>query len=338
MELAREVVDRQYALRPELASRYGPEGRAKCEADIAFHLAHLEQSVAAEEPVLFREYTRWAREVLVVRGIRHEDVAESFRIMADVVGQRLPGPAGEAARLRLAEAMTALAQMPMGGRSVPSPGSMAILADSYLKSLLSGRRDEAEQLVLDAAAEGASIRDLYIGVLQASQYEVGRLWQCDRLNVAQEHYCTAATQHIMSQLYPKLRGAEPAGRRFVGACVASDQHDMGLRMVTDFFQFDGWDTAYLGANLPIADLVKMVCDRPPDVLGISATLTPHIWIVEQMIAAVRAAGCGSVILVGGRPFALAPELAKKIGADGTCAEAVDAVALATKLLDRQRMK
>ena len=49
-----------------------------------------------------------------------------------------------------------------------------------------------------------SIRDVYLLVFQPCQREVGRLWEAGRITVAQEHYCTAATQVIMSQLAPRL--------------------------------------------------------------------------------------------------------------------------------------
>ena len=105
------------------------------------------------------------------------------------------------------------------------------------------------------------MRDVYLHVFQRSQYEIGRLWQSNQISVAQEHLCTAATQLIMSQLYPFIFGTERRNRRVVAACVGGDLHEIGIRMVADFFEMDGWDTFYLGANVPITDIVQTVIDR-----------------------------------------------------------------------------
>ena len=63
--------------------------------------------------------------------------------------------------------------------------------------------------------------------------EVGRLWQMNRLSVAQEHYVTAATQLIMSQLYPLVFRTARRDRRIVAACVGGELHELGVRMVAD---------------------------------------------------------------------------------------------------------
>ena len=93
-----------------------------------------------------------------------------------------------------------------------------------------------------------------------------RYWQMNRLTVAQEHYCTAATQMIMSQLYPYIFEGERNGRVLVATCVAENLHEIGVRMVTDFFEMDGWDTFYLGANVPTASR-----SHPPSGAGAART-------------------------------------------------------------------
>ena len=150
-----------------------------------------------------------------------------------------------------------------------------------------GERRIASQLVLDAVEQGTSIKDVYIHVFQRSQYEIGRLWQMNRITVAQEHYCTAATQLIMSQLYPYLFGTDRIGRRLVATCVGDELHELGMRMVADFFEMEGWDTYYVGANAPAESILQTVEERQADVLGISATMTFHVREVAALIALVR---------------------------------------------------
>ncbi|MDQ3487480.1 MAG: cobalamin-dependent protein [Acidobacteriota bacterium] len=191
-----------------------------------------------------------------------------------------------------------------------------------------GQRHVASRLVLDAFAAGLPVRDIYLHVFQPAQREVGRLWQLNQITVAEEHYCTAATQLIMSQLYPHVFASEKHGGTLVATCVAGDLHEIGLRMVTDFFEMDGWNTYFLGASTPAQAVVDAVVQQGAQVLGISATMPSHIRRIEEMIRLVRAhpACRGVTILVGGAPFVLAPDLWKKVGASATASDAQEAVA------------
>jgi methanogenic corrinoid protein MtbC1 len=171
-------------------------------------------------------------------------------------------------------------------------------------------------------------------VFQPSQLEIGRLWQINQMSVAQEHYCTAATQMIMSQLYHHIFGTPKNGRRLVAACVGNELHELGLRMVADFFEMDGWDTYYLGSNTPASSIVQTVFERQADVLALSATMTFHIKFVKDLIGQVRKADkSGKVkILAGGYPFQVDPQLWRQVGADGTAAGADSAINTINSLL------
>jgi methanogenic corrinoid protein MtbC1 len=149
---------------------------------------------------------------------------------------------------------------------IEGTGPLDVLAREYLAALLRGDRHTAGGLILAAADSGTSIQDIYLSVFQRVQREVGRLWQSNQIGIAQEHYCTACTQSIMSQLYPRIISAEKNGRRLVATCVGGDLHEIGARMVADFFEMEGWDTFFLGANTPISGtLQQTVLSR--DLLG-----------------------------------------------------------------------
>jgi methanogenic corrinoid protein MtbC1 len=210
------------------------------------------------------------------------------------------------------------------------------LAREYLQMLLEGERHTASTLILSAVEHGTSVKEIYLHVFQPVQREVGGLWQTNQISVAQEHYCTAATQLVMSQLYPRIFATERLGRRMVATCVGGELHEIGVRMVADFFEMEGWDTYYLGANTPATSILQALDDRNADILAISATMTFHVGHVEQLISAVRASDMGRNlrIMVGGYPFNVSPGLWRHVGADGFATNAQDAVRQAEELLAR----
>jgi MerR family transcriptional regulator, light-induced transcriptional regulator len=188
-------------------------------------------------------------------------------------------------------------------------------------------------MILQAVEEGVGVQEIYMQVFQRTQREIGLMWQTGRISVAQEHYCTAATQMVMSQLYPYIFSGKDKQRRMVAACVGGELHELGARMVADFFEMEGWDTHFLGANTPLESILRTVQERQAHVLAVSATMTFHIPRVTEIIRAMRAQDdfANTRILVGGYTFNLAPHLWKRIGADGYAADA------ATALLEAERV-
>jgi len=333
--LAEAVTDRHYQLHPELEQRYGERGRQKCREDAAYHLTYLAEALAESKSSVFRDYVAWAKIMLARRGIPARDLADNLKITAEILKDRLPPQDASIACAYLEMAIAGLPQMPLDPPCCIAPNQpFAKLAKSYMAALLACQRREATGLILDAVRNGMSIKDIYIHVFQQSQHEIGRLWQINRITVAQEHYCTAATQMIMSQLYPQIFAGARVGRQFVGVCVGGDLHEIGMRMIADFFEIDGWDTVYLGSNVPSADLIHTLQERQPDVVGISATLTTHIGAVTQIISSIREApSCRDIkIIVGGHPFNVTPDLWKDVQADGCCEDARGAVELANQLI------
>ncbi|MEO6874844.1 MAG: cobalamin-dependent protein [Opitutaceae bacterium] len=329
------VVTRMFQAHPELELRWGQAGREKCRQDCGYHLSYLAEAISAENVALFTDYVAWVKVMLAQRGIGEADLAAHFTRLRSVLQERLAPEEFEVAGRFLTAALAAMPTMPADlpvviGTHAP----LSALAHQYLSALMRGERHLASQLILDVVERETPVKAIYLHVFQPALYEIGRLWQTNRISVAQEHYCTAATQLIMSQLYGRIFSHERNGRTLVATCVAGDLHEIGARMVTDFFEMEGWNTFYIGANAPTPSVVATVLDRRADVLAISATITYHVPAVEELIAAVRRspAGASVKILVGGYPFNLAPDLWQKIGADGSAPDAQGAIALATSLV------
>lgn len=206
------------------------------------------------------------------------------------------------------------------------------LARAYLEDLLHGSRAQASNRVANAVAGGLSIQDLYLQVFQWALYEIGRQWQENEATVAQEHLVTASTQLIMSQFYPQIFSTERCGLSLVAFCIEGDLHEVGMRMVCDFFELAGWDTTFLGASTIGDGLVEVLKLKEPDIVAISVTIKAHLEHVQSLIREIRTAGLPCKILVGGGAFGQSAELWKDIGADATASDAQVAVRVANSLV------
>ncbi len=201
--------------------------------------------------------------------------------------------------------------------------------EAYLAAILAGDRRKAYRLVDEVREGGTDLSRLYVDVFQPAMREIGRLWQENAITVADEHVATAITQAAMARAFEQVFvWDEGIGRSLVAACADTERHEVGLRMICDLLELRGWDTTYLGASVPLESLVSMTQRKRPDVVALSATITPHLPRLRAMIEGIRdAMPEAPLILVGGRPFTDDPTLATRLGADLTAEDAVQAVEL-----------
>jgi len=333
--LADAVVACEFGRHPKLRARFGGAGRTKSRQDAGYHFLHLADALDANSPALFNDYIGWVKVLLQHFGVSSEDLDHHLECMADVVREQMPAPVAACAVAIIEGARTALPAMPSSTASFLDPAQrLSPLVREYVHTLLGGYRQAAGQLVFDAADRGEPVHQLYLQVFQPALREIGRLWQLQKISVAQEHFCSIATQIVMSQLLPRAPAAKRCGRGVVVACVSGDLHELGARMVADFFEMAGWDTYFCGANTPHAAVVQSVVERAADVLAVSATMGDHLHAVQDLIEVVRAdPRCARLrVMVGGHPFTIEPALWQTVGADGTAADADAAVTLAGQWL------
>lgn len=334
-ELAQGITDLHYKHHPELKQKYGERGRQKCYEDAVYHIKYLEQSIRVSSSFLFSSYLDWARTMLKERGIPERDLIENIAFLKEVIQEKLSDDDAQKLVEFIDVGLEFLQSNPHHPKTFLIDGEpLAEEARIYLDLLLDGNRKKAAQLIEELVEKGQCIKDIYEHIFQKTQYEVGTLWQSNKISVAHEHYCTAATQLIMSSLYPRIFSMEKNGKKLVACSVADELHELGIRMVSDFFEMEGWDTHYLGANMPDEHLIKSLKEHKPDLLAISVTLPMHIEKASMLIEKVREDAQTSKIkiMVGGYPFIIVPDLWRKIGADSSAQSAKEAIEIANKLI------
>ena len=337
--LAARITEAHHGRPPRRGARHSARGPSAGMGDPGDHLEYLTAAVAAGAPALFLDYIGWAKVVLAGLGFPEKHLAKSLDATRSVLESELaPAPWSVAGSL-LDEAARVLPTLP---REAPSPIFKANphteLAARYVGALLAGDRHLASKMILDTVEGGIPVGDIHVHVMSPAQHEIGRLWQMNRISVAQEHYCTAVTQQVMSRLYPWIFTTPRIGLRLIATTVEGELHELGARMVADFFELAGWDAYYLGASTPLPDLVAAIVERRPALVVISATMTRHVAMVGEYVRGIRARPeiAEVPILVGGYPFNVAADLWKHVGADG-CARLPDVTVQLGRRLAAERI-
>lgn len=321
---------------PEVYARFGPKGRAACAEDLGFHLDFLQPALETGEISPFLAYLGWLVQVLSSRGVPHRSIEQSLDDLAEFFVGRL-GEHGAPVGAALAAGRAALQQgivAPTYDRPCPAPLDEAI---PYAGVALQGRREDAIALLEGAFEREQSLPQVAVHVIQPAMYEVGRLWQDNSVSAAQEQLATALSQTWMARARARAVAAPDNGLRALFSCMARNHHTLGLRMVADAFELDGWTTHNLGADTSLDALIAKVRDIQPHLVGLSASLPQHLRGLREAVAGLRTSlgdQCPRIV-VGGLVFNQFPQLASWAGAESLGADAITAAAAALQMHRRR---
>lgn len=347
--LAALAAERLISEHPDIATRYRPGAIGTWRESLSTRLGYLAAAISTGRPAVFAAQVSWAKIAVRARmgeiGVR--DLRAALVALRQTLLDELPTGPAESAVACLDGALKAFDALGAEGPSTLSVDTpRGKLAADYLLAILEGDRHRACTLVMDQVrAGGLNVRQAYMDVITPVQQELGRMWHMNESTVAEEHFCTATTQMLMSQLYTHLPRAQRNGRRLVAASVEGNAHDLGVRMIADELESIGWKSVYLGASVPPDDLALAVSDFGADLLCLSAGIATQLPTVRKTVQSVRAGPLGVPstvntrvkILVGGGAFssvgdaAEAERVARELGADAY-ARSLDDAALAVKKL------
>lgn len=179
------------------------------------------------------------------------------------------------------------------------------LYKSYLRALLNGDYHQCEGIITQILDQEIDLVVLYTDLFRRSLYEVGELWERNHISVAVEHLATAISERLLAVVYPRIltrMKRRETARKVVISCSVNEYHQVGARMVSDLMDLHGWNVHFLGANTPVEDLLEMVQENRPDLLGVSLSIYFNLTNLLKMIQAVRLHYPQLEIIVGGQAF------------------------------------
>jgi methanogenic corrinoid protein MtbC1 len=297
----------------------------------------LEESLATGSPAFLVHHACWVQSRFVSGHFPRKFFVSFLGIFKDVLARELPKDYRKKAVAFATKAISHLKTEPESAGTCPDTNiSLSPVASSFLEFLLAGEQAGGRDVIDRILLEGTPVREIYTGIFQPVLKETGRLWQENRATIAQEHYVTGVVRQIMDQQHDRIITMGRKARKkktVVAACVGEELHEIGIRMVADFFEMDGWNLYYIGANTPAGSILNTVKEQKADVVALSITMPSRLPELRYLVRSLRADKdtVHVKIIVGGYPFSIMPDLWKRIGADAVAAGAEDAVAVANRL-------
>ena len=207
---------------------------------------------------------------------------------------------------------------------------MADLA-AIAEALIKGDRDTVSTLVQQAADESVSAEQILNEGLVAGMDVVGRKFKNNEFYVPEVLIAARAMNAGMDILAPLLAesGAKSAGIVVLGT-VKGDLHDIGKNLVGMMLKGGGFQVIDAGIDVAPEKFVELAQENGADLIGLSALLTTTMTQMAAVIEAVKQAGLGAKVMIGGAP--ITQEYADEIGADAYAPDAASAVDLARELM------
>jgi len=206
---------------------------------------------------------------------------------------------------------------------------------SLIKAVISGDRDKAVQLAMEAVNTGINPEEIITKGLQPGMMTVGEKFSSGEYFLPDMLMAARAMKSALDVLKPLLAksGLPTLGRVVIGT-VQGDMHDIGKNVVATFLGGSGFEVYDLGLNVSAQQFVNAVREKKADILGLSALLTTTMPTMGQTIRDLEKAGLRSrvKVIVGGAP--VTAEFARFIGADAHARDGGEAIPVCKKLVQR----
>ncbi len=164
---------------------------------------------------------------------------------------------------------------------------------------------------------------LYNEILTPAQYARVRKTDQKEICIWEEHVRTSIVRTIIECCYPFIikERDEKYGSSFSGKvivlCPPEELHEIGARMVADFFTLCGFSVIFIGANTPKNDIINAIKSTQPRYVAISITNYYNLVATRNVVKEIvdlKDAFSFQVIL-GGQACQRNPDTCRQLGTD-----------------------
>ncbi|HKB85792.1 MAG TPA: cobalamin B12-binding domain-containing protein [Ignavibacteriaceae bacterium] len=170
----------------------------------------------------------------------------------------------------------------------------------YFNGLLEGDKSRCREVVDKLFQEKTGIIEIYTGLFQKSLYQVGKMWDQNKLSIGDEHLGTQITEELLYYCSSKIVPGRHTGKKALVSCINKEHHKLGARMAADVFVINGWETYFLGASTPTKEILKYVDLKKPDIVGLSFSFYINVIKLLDVVREIKSNFPSQKIVLGGR--------------------------------------
>jgi len=205
--------------------------------------------------------------------------------------------------------------------------------------VISGQKDKVKATVDSLLKSGKKPLDIISQGLIGGMNVVGARFKAGDMFIPEVMASAHAMKEGMDLLKPLILGDASksfySGKVVIGT-VQGDIHNIGKSIVAMLLESSGFQVIDLGVDVPNTKFIEAVKKERPDIVGMSALLTPTVPRMKDVVEALKEAGLRDKVkvMVGGAPVNQA--IAESVGADAYAPEAQSAVEKAKALITKKK--
>jgi len=199
------------------------------------------------------------------------------------------------------------------------------------QAIIDGDKALAVELTQACLDDGEDAGSIIEERLVPGMAVIGEKFQCDEIFVPEMLIAANAMKASLALLEPLIAASgRKAPYTAVIGTVHGDLHDIGKNLVGMMWRGANIEVIDLGVNVSPAAFAEAAREHQPDLVGMSALLTTTMPHMREAVAAVKATGVATKIVIGGAP--VTQEFATEVQADGFAADAGAAADVARALI------
>ena len=96
---------------------------------------------------------------------------------------------------------------------------------NIINNLIKGKRIPCSEILESLIATEFNVHNIYLNLFQKGLFQVGTMWEHNKISVATEHLATSITESLMNRVYDKIPAVDPVGKTVV---ITSDDLETAI--------------------------------------------------------------------------------------------------------------
>ena len=193
--------------------------------------------------------------------------------------------------------------------------------------------DEAQaKKITDAIQSMFDLKTIFFEIFAPCLHKIGDAWYRGQIRIATEHFASAYIRGILMNLLQAFPVYSQAPKILIG-CAPEEFHEIAPLMLSVLLRREGYQVEFLGADLPVDDLVFYAGDVSPEMIILSAGFEHTARPLMKMQTKLDKLPTKPIFGFGGPYFNANPNLIEETGGEFLGNSLDDAIQKVHDLLD-----
>lgn len=128
--------------------------------------------------------------------------------------------------------------------------------------------------------------DFFDNILTPVMYQVGDLWEKNKISVSTEHICSNVAHSIVNVIMEK-NSASKTKQKILICTPNGEQHNLGCKILESHLSCKGYAVSNLSPSAPSESILQSIKTIKPDAVLVSITLQDNIKVAQRLVKKIR---------------------------------------------------